>query len=55
MMNNKLYSKKMAQRWWVIKNADIAYDRRKATSTRRCIEDRLIEKETGVTYDRRDA
>ena len=50
-MNDKLYTKRMAKRWWVIKNADIAYNRRKSTSTRRSIEDRLIEKEMGVTHE----
>jgi|TARA_R110002126_G_scaffold10455_1_gene47606 hypothetical protein len=50
-MNDKLYTKKMARRWWVIKNADITYNRRKSTSTRRSIEDKLIEKEMGVTHE----
>jgi len=50
-MTNQLYSKRNAKRFQKRREEELAFKNHQSLTFRRRIEDRLIEKETGVTYE----
>ena len=50
-MTNQLYSKRNAKRFQKRREEELAFKNHQSLKFRRRIEDRLIEKETGVTYE----